>query len=69
MSISNVHCVEWLDQISKNIDILRKKPRLNKADKIAFLNEQYFLLHLISRGIQGKVTFQGVPVIKDKLNK
>lgn len=66
-SINNSQCEEWLNQVSNNIQNLRKKPRLKTADKIMFLNEQYYLLHLIIRAIEGKVKFVGTPVIKDKI--
>lgn len=67
-NINNQQCEEWLRQISENVHQFRKKHRMNVADKQKFLNEQYYLLHLIVRAIQGKVRFVGTPVIKDRIN-
>lgn len=65
-NINNQQCEEWLKQISDNIKDFRKKPRMNIENKVQFLNQQYYLLHLITRAIQGKVRFVGTPVIKDR---
>lgn len=65
-NINNQQCEEWLKQISDNIKNFRKKPRMNIENKVQFLNQQYYLLHLITRAIHGKVRFVGTPVIKDR---
>lgn len=67
--IRNDQAVEWLLQISKNLKEFRKKPRMKIADKQIFLNQQYYLLHLMVRALEGKVRFVGVPVIKDRNNE
>lgn len=62
--ISNDQAVEWLNRISQNLHEFRKKPRMKIAEKQKFLNQQYYLLHLMVRAIEGKVRFVGVPPVK-----
>lgn len=62
--ISNAQAVEWLNRISQNLHEFRKKPRMKVSEKQKFLNQQYYLLHLMVRAIEGKVKFVGVPPLK-----
>lgn len=62
-NITQEQAVEWLDAIEKNFVEFRKKTRLNKVDKIKYIEEQYATLYLLNRAINGEVVFVGAKQI------
>ena len=58
-NINNDQAQEWLKNISNNLSDFRKKHRLNKEDKIKYIEEQYRTLMLMQKAIDGDVIFVG----------
>lgn len=58
-NINSDQAAEWLENISKNLSEFRKKHRLNKEDKIKYIQQQYHTLMLIQKAIDGEVIFVG----------
>jgi hypothetical protein len=59
-NLNNDQAVEWVETIANNLASFRKKTRLNKAEKLEFIHNQYNTLYQLHRAIIGEILFKGV---------
>lgn len=64
----NVYIYEWVEKIQSNIQKL-KLHEFTDTEKIDFISQQYHLLMLIHRALNGQVLFVGAKTIGDQLQK
>lgn len=61
MSINNEQAAYWISQLEKDVKRIKKMRGTEK--KITLIREQYKLLVLIPKAVEGSVNFIGVPPI------
>jgi hypothetical protein len=61
VNMNSGQAVRWVRQLRKNLE--RARALKDPAERSAFLIEQYRLLALLKKAVDGRVKFLGVPSI------